>query len=218
MLRFDVMGISVGVHWMFWLISAMLGGGLRAEDAQDWGNVAIWTAVVFVSILVHELGHALIARRFGAPSEIILHGFGGVTIMPANYLNRRQSIFVSAAGPAAGLCLGLTILLAVFTVPRIFGPVASEGLQIAAIYALYVNFFWTFINLLPIQPMDGGQILRDVLGPSRFKITCVIGMFCAIAVGLLALKAGMMILGFFMFYFAYLNYMGQANDGGVITR
>jgi len=218
MLRFEMMGTSVGVHWMFWLISAVLGGGFRAEDAQDWAEVGIWVGVVFVSILVHELGHALMARRFGAPSEIVLHGFGGVTIMPAGLLNRRQCIFVSAAGPTAGLCLGVSVLLAMLVVPAVFGPVRNEGLLVAASYALYVNFFWTFVNLLPIQPMDGGQILRDVLGPSRFKTTCIIGMMCAIGVGCWALDAGMVLLAFFMFYYAYLNYMGQANDGGVITR
>lgn len=218
MLRFSLAGIPVSAHWMFWVISAVLGGAFEARTASHWADVGIWVGVVFFSILVHELGHALAVRHFGAPTEIILHGFGGATLLPAGRLTRRQSIVVSAAGPLAGLSLGLTVLAAAGAAQTIAGPIRHEGILTATSYALQVNFFWTFINLLPIQPMDGGQILRDVLGPSRFKVTCVIGMVCAALVGLLALKAGMMFLAFFMFYFAYLNFVGQATDGGVITR
>jgi stage IV sporulation protein FB len=213
MLRFDVAGFPVGVHWMFWVISALLGGALYANEPAEWADVGIWVGVVFFSILVHELGHALAARHYRLPSEIILHGCGGVTIMPAGHLSRGQSIVVSAAGPTASIGLGVLVWIAAR-----FAPIGHPGIAVAISDALWVNFGWTVINLLPIQPMDGGQILRDLLGPSRFKITCVIGMVCAAAVGALALKVGLTFLAFFMFYFAYLNFVGQAGDGGVITR
>lgn len=198
---------------MFGIIMALLGGAHRADSPDKWADVGIWICVVFFSVLVHELGHALAVRYFKLPTEIILHGFGGVTIMPAGHLSRGQSIFVSSAGPLAGLLLG-GIFLALFLIV----PKGHAGVDAAITYGLWVNFFWTFINLLPIQPMDGGQILRDILGPTRFRITCIIGMLSAVAVGLLALQLSMVFLAFFMFYFAYLNYRGQANDGGVIKR
>lgn len=208
-----MMGIQVGVHWLFWLIMALLGGALGAESAADMTDVAIWVAVAFVSVLIHELGHALAARKFGLPSEIILHGFGGVTILPAGMMSRGQNIFVSAAGPLASLSLGMLTVFVGMVVPR-----GHPGLEEVLWDAKWINFFWTFINLLPIQPMDGGQILRDVLGPSRFKATCVIGAITATGIGLLALEIGQVYLAFFMFYFAYLNFVNQANDGGVIRR
>jgi stage IV sporulation protein FB len=75
MLKFSILGIPVGVDWWFWLMCILLGGGFYAKAPEDWHRVAVWTAVVFVSIMVHELGHALAARRFGVKPLIKLHGF-----------------------------------------------------------------------------------------------------------------------------------------------
>src|SRR5262245_1781127 len=71
-LRFAVFGIPVRVHPFFWLFSALLGW-----DARDPNRMFLWIACVFVSILVHELGHALTALWFGWPPEIVLYSFGG---------------------------------------------------------------------------------------------------------------------------------------------
>src|SRR5205085_1557809 len=98
--------------------------------------------------------------HFGANPSIRLHGFGGVTLLPGGNFSRPQSILVSAAGPMAGLLLGCLVLLVV----RAFGEATFPRLvRIGMSMALQINFIWTFINLLPIQPLDGGQIMRDVL-------------------------------------------------------
>ena len=88
--RFRIFGIPVRVEPAFLVIMAFLGLQLAEED---WRLVLIWVAVAFVSILVHELGHALTLKAFGQESEIHLQGFGGVT------LSRRR---LSRGGSAGG--------------------------------------------------------------------------------------------------------------------
>lgn len=213
MLRFAVFGIPIGIDWFFWLTCVLLGGGVNARTPDDWLRVAVWTAVVLVSILVHELGHAFAGRHYGASPLIRLHGLGGATYLPGARFSRRENIFVSAAGPLAGLLLGVTVLVAVLLVP------VPAGLgRVAVADALYINFFWTFVNLLPIQPMDGGQILRDFLGPRHLRLTCWIGCVLAAALAALALFNQQPFLAFMMAFMAYLNFTRQRMEGGVITQ
>src|SRR5262245_21888224 len=172
MLKFRLLGIPVLIEWWFWLSALLLGGGMNARGPEDWTRVAVWTAVMFISILVHEMGHALAGTYFGARPGIKLHGFGGLTYLPGGSFTRLQSIFVSAAGPAAGLLLGLLVLFLAKLTPERHD---LKMLWFAYRQALYINFFWTFINLLPVQPLDGGQILREILGPRRLRMTAFIG-------------------------------------------
>jgi stage IV sporulation protein FB len=214
MFRFAIAGFPITVHWFFWLTCAMLGGGFYAKTPEDWLRVLVWAVVVFVSITVHELGHAFAGRRFGAWPSIRLHGLGGVTFLPGAHFTRKQGIIVSAAGPIAGLLLGIVVLAAsqVLTLP-------PGLLRVAVLYALYVNFFWTFVNLLPIQPLDGGQILRDILGPRYLRVTCVIGGVLAAAMAILALMMRMPFLALLMGFLAYHNFTRQQQvEGGVVTQ
>jgi stage IV sporulation protein FB len=102
-IRFNLLGFPVSIEPFFWLVVALLGGALRANSPQAVLLLLVWMLVVLVSILVHELGHALAGRRYGATPEIRLHGFGGMAVMHGGRFNRPQSILVSAAGPAFGL-------------------------------------------------------------------------------------------------------------------
>ena len=97
-LRFSMFGIPVRVHPLFWAVSAFMGW-----NPNDIKMTLIWIACVFVSILVHELGHALTARYFGWPPEIVLYHFGGLAMFqPYSGMTTKRSIIVSAAGPFAG--------------------------------------------------------------------------------------------------------------------
>src|SRR5687768_15450997 len=108
-LHFNLFGFPVTVHPLFWVVSALLGsagGGIV--------QLLIWILAVFVSIIIHELGHALAMRRHGIPSQIILHFSGGLTVpeslswggRSANVaLSPNQEIFISLAGPFAGFIL-----------------------------------------------------------------------------------------------------------------
>ena len=106
--HFSLFGIPVRIGLGFWLMTFFfgfrsdrpLGAGLRAAIA--------WTAIVFVSILLHELGHALAARRFGARPSIKLHAFGGLTYTGV-HLSRLRQIVISLAGPFMGFAFGALI-------------------------------------------------------------------------------------------------------------
>lgn len=213
MLRFPLFGIPVFVEGWFWLTTILFGGGASARDGEDWARVAVWVAVVFVSILVHELGHALIGKRYGASPSIRLHGFGGVTFLPGASFTRGQHILVSAAGPAAGFLLGGMVWLIPFAQIDLpwYGRLAVRD-------ALWVNLFWTVANLLPIQPLDGGQILAQVLGPSRVRMTSLIGGVVASAVFILALQYRLIFSAMFLAMLAYYNFKRMPVEGGVITQ
>ena len=213
MLRFSLFRIPVAVDWWFWLSCILLGGGITAQRQEDWIDVAIWTLVVFVSIMIHELGHAFAGRRFGVNPAIRLHGLGGTTYLPGGQFSRGQSIFVSAAGPLAGLALGAVV----FGLNRFVGN-DPWLMRLALHYAIYINIYWTLINLLPIQPLDGGQILREVLGPRRLQITSWIGFAVAAILGVWALLDNQFILAIMAAMLAYHNFRQDPVEGGVIKE
>lgn len=213
MLRFVFAGFPVQIHWLFWVTCAVLGGGFYARSLQDWLFVAVWTAVVFVSIMVHELGHALVGRSYGSRPSILLHGLGGLTVLPGLRVTRWRSVLLSAAGPAAGLLLGVVALL----LRPVLQP--SEALGHFAFGSLvYVNILWSLFNLLPVMPMDGGQILGSLLGPRRRRVTAVVGAVTAGVLCVLSLLAGQWILAVFLGVLAFSNYRSTGQvPGGVHT-
>jgi len=171
-LNFRLLGFPVRVHPMFWLMTAMMawsgGGEMRPEE------LVIWVTVVFISILVHELGHALAARYFGGEAEIVLYQFGGLAIHRPQPRYTWQRVAISLAGPGAGFLLGFaTIALVAATghhvephldwIPFFWFPLNDRNLDQAVFNLMFVNFYWGLFNLLPIYPLDGGQVARNLL-------------------------------------------------------
>jgi hypothetical protein len=92
-------GIPIRVHPMFWLMSVILGYS-TIQDGFEY--LIIWVACVFVSILIHELGHVIMGRFFGADGHIVLYSFGGLAIGSNSLSSRGQRIAVSFAGRGSG--------------------------------------------------------------------------------------------------------------------
>jgi stage IV sporulation protein FB len=164
-LRFPLFGFPVSIHPSFLLIAVLIGFG---SPNVTVGIVVSWTLVVLVSVLVHELGHAFVARGLGAKPTIDLYMLGGVTaFVPPRTMGRLQSIWVTLAGPLAGFLLGGFVLsvAGAFGVDdpslRIYSD-ASAAEQVVSI-AIYVNLVWGLVNLLPILPLDGGNVVRNLL-------------------------------------------------------
>jgi Zn-dependent protease len=180
MIRFSLFGIPVEVQPFFWITLVILGGVGGADSSAAIFNIVLFVLAGFISVLVHELGHALTARSFGAHSAITLQAFGGYAAYSGVRLSRWQSFLVTAAGPAIQIVLGLAVLLLIRSIPGL-SPQGSYFLNILMI----ISFVWAILNLLPVVPLDGGQMLNAALGPARIKVTLwisiVVALVCAIA-------------------------------------
>jgi Zn-dependent protease len=224
MLRFQLFGIPCVVAPYFWILSAILGSNIARGGGYGLLLLAVWVACVFVSILVHELGHAFAAQHYGSRPAIALAGLGGLTSFQGRGLTRRQHIAVSLAGPAAGLLLYMVVReLARRLLPLGLGalPGAGTGLSLvlyqALAYLLFINLYWTIYNLIPVLPLDGGQVLRDVLGPRFIGTVRIIGAICAVAVAFYAARVGQLYMALLFGYLAYANFSGDTGrlPGGV---
>ena len=177
MFRFSLFGFPIEVRWQFWLVTAMLGGVMDAKGTEAMRVLLIWIGIAFVSIILHELGHALAMRHFGdSYPQIVLHGMGGYA-QGSRWLSRTEQIVVSAAGPAASLLIGL------------LGWLVFEALPMRPGYLMWtllewkrLNLFLTVLNLLPILPLDGGHITRALYGTDREHAALKLSFYCAIGV------------------------------------
>lgn len=195
MLNFRLFGFPVRVHWFFWLLCLFLGmRHLESGGPEGVTIFAIIAAIVFGSILWHELGHAWARKKYGAPySEIVLHGFGGVCAGPGNF-TRKQSIIISAAGPLFSLALGgvgWLVKEAYPPRPSVVGGFSGNDLiYLESIRMfLWVNIGWAIINLFPIYPLDGGQIAAAAAGPRHFRSVLILGIVLAAGFALYGLMA-----------------------------
>ncbi len=162
-LRWWMFGVHVRVHPLFWLLSVLLGWGAYSGPNGSLAFLAIWVGCVFASILLHEFGHVLMGQLFGARGHIVLYSFGGLAIGSNNLSRRWQRILVLLAGPGIQLVFCAILFGLLFVVPRMivttaWGPYALEALG----DLLEINLFWPLLNLLPVFPLDGGQISREV--------------------------------------------------------
>lgn len=241
-LYFTLFGIPVRVHPLFWLIAVIFGmSGATARPAL----LFIWVGVIFVSILLHEMGHAFAMRYYGWHPSVTLYAMGGFarydagfTPTFASYDQRKNTefahIIISAAGPAAGFLLaGATVLathLSGGNVSFFFGApllvswdiegVASVNARVLVGDLLFVNVFWGLVNLLPIYPLDGGQISRELFlrysthDGVRKSLWLSLFISAAVAIyGLITLNS--FFIAFFFGYLAMANYqILQSYTGG----
>ncbi|MDO4630615.1 MAG: site-2 protease family protein [Planctomycetia bacterium] len=170
--NFRILDIPVRIHPFFWVLVLFLGMNVPNQMA-----LLLWFIVVTASILVHELGHALVMRHYGMQPRIVLYSFGGLTIFDRTYhLRWFENILISFAGPAAGFLLlgALTLLCIVTGNPQILGyfpvilglggslaPIGNVTTTQLVLFLIQVNLFWGILNLLPVFPLDGGQICRE---------------------------------------------------------
>jgi len=200
-MRFTLWGFPIKIHWLFFLVAALLG------FTYDLRYLVVWIGVVFVSVLLHEMGHAYVGRRYGMQPEIQLYAMGGLTSWrTGRRLTRGQSILVSVAGPAAGLVLGL----AVWGITRVEMPELNPLGRFALGALVWVNLAWSILNLLPILPLDGGNIMRSMVHIARGgvdeRLPRQISIAFAATGAIAALLYGMTFAAIFAGYLAFFNY------------
>jgi Zn-dependent protease len=214
--HFRIFGVPIRVEPFFIVVAALFG--IRLEPL--W-VVFAWVVIVFVSVLVHEMGHALTYRALGQRSAVVLHGFGGFTVATGGgrrVLSKGKSILVSVSGAFAQLLVlglpawllyrsdwydeaGLTWLLA-----------GGDGFSWVPIvyYTQFVSIWWALFNLLPIRPLDGGHVAETLVG---FETACKLSIGAAIIAGFITFRSGQFGLFGLIFFgvFAYMNYRDLKN-------
>lgn len=165
-LRFNVIGIPTRVHPAFFIVSAIMGwshGWAQMLGTSVLVVALLWTACVFVSILIHELGHAVMAQRFGWPPQITLYHFGGLAAYSPTWGHTRgKSIAIALAGPGAGFILyGLILGFEYYLVWRQIE--IPRMLIYVLIQMKWINLIWGLVNLLPVYPLDGGRVAQEIL-------------------------------------------------------
>jgi stage IV sporulation protein FB len=178
--------------------SILLGLGALGLASRLEGTVLVaWIALGLVALLLHELGHALVLRRFGLTSRITFFLLGGVTIPddpPAmEALPDTRMLAVALAGPGASLAVGLASLAAVLAASSA-GMSATRDVRTLVWLWLFVNIGWALFNMLPIGNLDGGRAVRHLLAailPGRIGVIVGISanLLGSVVVAFLALQA-----------------------------
>jgi Zn-dependent protease len=148
--------IPLRIHPLFWLLVAYISA---MSSNFNLPLASMWAIVVVMSILIHELGHALTAKMFGHQVSIELEGLGGKACHQGPPLQRWQEFLIVLNGPLAGLLLAALC----WGVLEVENGELPDALWRMAIIGFKANIFWTLVNLMPVEPLDGGKLLRIIL-------------------------------------------------------
>lgn len=205
---FVIGGIPIRLHFSFLLLVGFLvymsfGG----KDAMMESAVVL---VLFGCVILHELGHAFVARQYGVRTvEIVMFLIGGVARLERS-LKPREELWVALAGPAVN----------VFIAASLFGYLTLAGPNAFVSEVLTANLFLAIFNMIPAFPMDGGRVLRSLLsfGFDDLKATQIastVGRVLAVVMGIWGLWNGQFILAliaFFIFNGAQQEYFAQKSN------
>jgi Zn-dependent protease len=237
-IHFRLFGIPVRVHPLFWLVAVILGAGGVSRGEVDPANALVWVVVMFVSILVHEFGHATMQRSYGGHPWITLYGLGGLASCNDCDRSPRRQIIISLAGPIAGFLLASIIILVMrftdhaigFSLSRetidleslglarvlhgrfgplsvYFQPLQSDLLNEVVWDSLQVNILWGLVNLLPIYPLDGGRVSRELFTLRHPRAGIIQSLQLSVGVAALVAVYGILQQSMFVcLMFGYLAY------------
>ncbi len=182
MIRFRLFGVSVSIHPSLWFTLAMVGL-MVVSGVSLVPGVVLFTVAGFLCLFVHEMGHALLSRALGGGQpEIFMAWLGGDCCNARAVLTRWRGVVMTAAGPAASILLALLsiLLLSLYvggvdsglclTLNFLIGRVPAEYVALFPSYGLaffkfliQISVWWSLLNLLPIFPLDGGQIMHGLM-------------------------------------------------------
>lgn len=235
--NFELFNFPVRISCWFWLAAIVLGSNGNPR------TVLAWVVAVFISILIHELGHAFAFRHFGVSSRIVLYHFGGLAVPDSygsmggrvNRANRpRNSMIISAAGPALQILSAVALFLILraggYAVPNPFNfldhlvPIEptrvlqNEMIRNFIGQYMFISIFWALLNLLPIYPLDGGQIARDLFilfgGGDGLPKSLILSTCTGAGVAVYGFSRGMPFLAIMFAMLAYSSYQAlQAYTG-----
>lgn len=158
-----VSGIPIRVHLTFGLL--ILWIALAEHNTKDALTEVLFFLSIFTCVLLHELGHALVARRFGVGTrDIVLYPFGGIASLTGR-VTPWSELWIALAGPAVNLLIALAILPLLDW--RGLATFEQTGSILVRLFA--ANIFLAVFNMIPAIPMDGGRVLRAVLALLKIR-------------------------------------------------
>lgn len=214
-------------------------------------SLLVVIAVFFLSILIHELGHAFAYRYFGHGARIALYWLGGLAISDQSSIWNRhisltpnRKIIVSLAGPVLGMLFGMLLVGIVFAVggtvefipPTFVGEAknvfpalvpffpketyqSNPALVIFLFSGLHINLFWNLMNLLPVYPLDGGQIARELFmkhdkSGEPVRNSTMLSIITGALICVLAVMSNDIFIAVLFGYLAYQGYKTMNPYGG----
>lgn len=210
--RIRIFGIPIRLHFTFLLLLVFLVF-IGVGGKQSGLTTALYIAALFASVLLHEIGHALVARWHGVrTTEIVMYPIGGVSRLEKQPA-ARQELLISIAGPLVNLLLGIGLLASqrnFLPIETLRVPTDANLIERIAVGNLLLGLF----NLLPAYPMDGGRILRSLIALRKSEdeateIAASAGRFLAVLMGL----AGLLWSNFLLVFVALFVYLGAAQEG-----
>ncbi|RMG20310.1 MAG: hypothetical protein D6732_28750, partial [Methanobacteriota archaeon] len=163
-----ILGIPIGLDFswffIFFFLTWMLAVNYFPNEFEGWSPWLYWviggvtSIMMFVSVLLHELGHSILAMHYRLPvKNITLFIFGGVAQIATEPRNAWSEFWIAIAGPLVSFALGVFF----YIIKPMFFPIQSLFALVE--YLSYINFVLAFFNLVPGFPLDGGRVLRAIL-------------------------------------------------------
>ncbi len=210
----EFFGIPLRFHFTFVLLFAFLIT-ISVAGAQSWVGNTIFIAALFASVFLHEMGHALVSRRYGIHTlEIVMFPIGGIARLEKNP-GVREEFWIAIAGPAVNFVIAAALFAYLFFTGQ-WEPIAkiSEATDFNMLQRIAIgNLVLGLFNLLPALPMDGGRILRSLLARYRpeaaaTQIAARIGAGMAVLMGLV----GLVTFNIFLLFIAFFVYLGASQE------
>jgi Zn-dependent protease len=253
-LRFHVLGFPIRIAWGFWVASVIIGFELVRAIEIVFGPdspgrlplLMLWAGCLLVSILIHELGHALAYRRHGIETSIVLYHFGGLAIpqraipsaasnRPRGPISHADDLWISFSGPFAQLASALLLAMSVhfagyrldalnwlpgpwYRIPGAMDGAAIEspGLNALLVFYLLPSIFWALINLVPVLPLDGGQIAKSLvlLRGGDMRVALWISVIAAGLTAAYGMSIGQTFIAIFFLILGVSSFQSLQQSGG----
>jgi len=205
--EFVFAGVPIRVTPSFFFVAVIFGIGLGAT------GMVLWAIAVFVSIVLHEMGHAVAYRAFGVAPSVVLYGMGGLTF--GRSLTLGKDLIVSLAGPFAGFTLGLPMLV-LWRSSALVG--SSPELTRFVWFLVLINLGWGLVNLLPVLPLDGGHAAAALSSMIARRDTTRavqwVGVVVGVGAALLAWRFGVFFAAVLFGLLAFQNFQAIRAGGG----
>jgi Zn-dependent protease/CBS domain-containing protein len=200
-----VFGFEINVHWswifIFVLVTWTFAVGILADAYPEWGPAQRWflaglvAVIFFLSILLHEMSHSILARRYGIPvSSITLFVFGGVSNLTKEPATARQEFWIAVIGPFTSIGIGILFIVLFFALRPL-----DEGASDIASHLALINIAIGLFNLVPGFPLDGGRVLRSIFWSRKRNILGATRIASNVGIVVAYIIMGIGIISFFFY-------------------